>query len=203
MPEPRNSARPSSGARTRSRAIQPIPSDTRQLAALLRQHGVDVNRWGTAAAKSVEHLRRELEQGESVLLEEDGQLVREVAVVEIDVVGPREEVRLHEDRQEYRDGRTRRRSLGGALNEKLHPGETPDRAARRALREELGISDARLALVPLDTVEDERESPSYPGLRSRYLVWRYRLRLPPRHFRPEGYVEEQDDKATYFRWRRR
>ncbi|CAN6200535.1 unnamed protein product [Urochloa humidicola] len=78
--------------------------------------------------------------------------------------------RLVEARQLLSDGTVRRRGPR-PLSEKMRPGESPEAAAARAVREELGGrarvrigGEARAARV------EERESASYPGLPARYVL---------------------------------
>ncbi|HEY9910169.1 MAG TPA: hypothetical protein V6D18_21450 [Thermosynechococcaceae cyanobacterium] len=44
-----------------------------------------------------------------------------------------------------------------------------------------------------------QQSPSYPGLPSRYHTFGFRLDLPEALYQPE-YREVQPDKVTVFRW---
>ncbi|KAF8772096.1 hypothetical protein HU200_006089 [Digitaria exilis] len=68
------------------------------------------------------------------------------------------------------DGTVRRRGAR-PLSEKVRPGESPESAAVRAVREELGAA----ARVRIDGARgaprvEERESVSYPGLPARYVL---------------------------------
>jgi hypothetical protein len=77
--------------------------------------------------------------------------------------------RLVETRQLLSDGTVRRRGPR-PLSEKMRPGESPEAAAARAVREELG-SHARVRILGWDGARvEERESASYPGLPARYVL---------------------------------
>ncbi|CAD6335422.1 unnamed protein product [Miscanthus lutarioriparius] len=77
--------------------------------------------------------------------------------------------RLVETRQLLSDGTVRRRGLR-PLSEKMRPGESPEAAAARAVREELGAR-ARVRILGGDGARvEERESASYPGLPARYVL---------------------------------
>lgn len=53
----------------------------------------------------------------------------------------------------------------------MRPGESPEEAAARAVREELGEGAVvRVAEGQCETRVEERESLSYPGLRARYVL---------------------------------
>ncbi len=173
------------------------------LGVRLYEAGIDTSSWGKGAAKTLNHLWRELEKGEAFLEpDKDGQLLRKVIVSGADVFYSSSDgrrYRLKEDRQVFTDGRVRRRDLGFAVSEKLGLGEEPEEGMVRGIREELGIEgDVSLKQVAAD--EQTRESRSYPGLRSQYTRYLFRVQLNSDQFRPEGYIEKQPDKTTYFVW---
>lgn len=175
----------------------------KRLEQTLTRHGVPIERWGRGSAKTVEDLASELERGEAQLRENPrtGELERLVRVAEVDVFARDAEGavrRLVEDHQRFADGRRRKRKLDSSLAEKLLAAERPLAAARRALEEELGVSGAqvRRAGRPHTTT---RESPSYPGLRTRYEIVPYAAWLSGDDIQ-ERYVERTPEKDTKFRW---
>lgn len=97
------------------------------IAMQLNEYGIPYKSWGTKGSKSFDELLGELEVGESRLEVRDGQLVRCVDGVGVDVfaeVGGRR-YRLVEDRQEYRvDGAVRRRHPSTSIGEKCGRGMT-------------------------------------------------------------------------------
>lgn len=166
--------------------------------------GIPVDTWGQGAAKTVGHLLREVNDGETVLTQRGLELLRQVGFAAVNVVyrNGREVYELVEDRQEFRDGRVRRRDTGSSISEKIQPREDPRDAAERALREELGIS-GRVNLRGGKKTEELKESPSYPGLRTQYLRHDFSAELEPGQYSTDGYIEKQDDKTTYFVWRKK
>lgn len=170
----------------------------------LRDFGIPVERWGQGAAKTVGHLLREVSAGETVLTQRGRELLRQVgfAAVTVTYRDGREVYELCEDRQEFNDGRVRRRDTGSSVSEKIQPRENPRAAAERALREELGISSG-VNLKGGKETEEIKESPSYPGLPTQYLRHDFSAELKPDQYLPGGYVETQEDKTTYFVWRKR
>jgi hypothetical protein len=170
----------------------------------LSSFGIPVNLWGQGTAKTIGHLLQEVSVGETVLTTKGRELLRQVgfSAVHVTYRDGREVYELVEYRQEFRDGRVRRRNTGASISEKLQPGENPKDAAERALQEELGISGG-VNLKGGKITEELKESPSYPGLRTQYLRYDFNAELRPDQYSPEGYVEEQDDKTTYFVWRKR
>jgi hypothetical protein len=82
-------------------------SNMEKLQTLLIQCGAPLEMWGLGKAKTVEHLLKEVEDGESVLsVSENGELVRTVSSVWLDVFAvDRDGGRwyLREDRQVFND----------------------------------------------------------------------------------------------------
>jgi hypothetical protein len=178
----------------------------REIAALrnrLEQAGITTVEWGKGEAKTLAHLVKELREGECSLVEENGSLIRTVIVGGSDVFHETPEglFRLKEEKQVFRDGRERRRDLGSAVSEKMKPDEVPVEAMVRGLCEELGINGA-VSMHYNGESGRTVESPSYPGLTSRYINHKFTTFLSADQFRPEGYIEVQDDKSTYFIWQR-
>lgn len=159
--------------------------------------------WGTGEAKTLAHLQREIESGECVLCtDEAGKLLRRVVVAGADVYYQSldgKKYRLKEDRQVFKDGRERRRDLGQAVIEKMKPNEDPRVAVIRGIQEELGISN-EITLTKTSTDVRQVISPSYPGLESEYVRHIFQVTLIDQQFNPNGYVEKQPDKSTYFVW---
>ncbi len=172
---------------------------------ILSKHNIDFSSWGTGSSKTIEHLIREVQNNETLLVEEGGEVIRVVKVlyINIECFVDNERRELFEDRQEFTDGRVRRRSsyLGGSLAEKLKLDESPNKeAVIRALEEEIGISRVKKAEEVKRTVSEE-DSPSYPGLRGRFENYYWNVELFPENFNEEGYLERQGDKVTYFNWK--
>ena len=176
--------------------------DIQSLITLLSENNVDPSPFGQGEAKTLAHLLKEVEEGETVFEVEGGVLRRVISLVSIQIQSPFEET-LVEDRQVFVDGRVRERGLT-ALAEKFKPGEDPLKAARRALQEELGLSAEiaeSLAFLEGGTEEKVKTSPSYPGLISVYRVTNLSVELPVVAYDPNGYIERQPDKSTYFLWK--
>lgn len=169
----------------------------------LRAAGIPLDQWGAGKAKTLDHLIHELKDGEALLVGDGANLVRQVRVLSITVrcaPGDGHVYELVEDRQAFRDGRVRRRERRGVA-EKLRPGELPEDSVRRAIAEELGLTGLR-SLTLCGRREERRESGSYPGLQTEYVIHDAIVEIEPRDFRHAGYQEEQKDKVSYFRWDR-
>ncbi|XP_002993079.2 uncharacterized protein LOC9652423 [Selaginella moellendorffii] len=135
----------------------------------LPQGGALLDLWGTApGTKRVANLWRELLEGE-ISLEDSRPPKRTVHVASVQIVNESGEM-LVEAYQEMADGRIRPRNR--PLSEKMRPGESVEEACLRGISEELGCAIDQVALLreSYQRVEEERESFSYPGLSTRYVI---------------------------------
>ncbi|CAL5040451.1 unnamed protein product [Urochloa decumbens] len=137
--------------------------------------------WGAVpGTKTLLNLFLELSHGDCTLIDllpaatpappSAPRVVRAVHVMTVRIRN-RRGARLVEARQLLSDGTVRRRGPR-PLSEKMRPGESPEAAAARAVREELG-ERARVRIGEEARGEarvEERESASYPGLPARYVL---------------------------------
>ena len=173
-----------------------------ELKAILERHKIPTESWGRGEAKTLSHLLAEIHGEEVVLQEESDRLLRVIATVMLDVycaVGNKVLV-LKEDRQIFHDGRCRSRSLNTSLGEKMKRGEKAEEAARRALREELCITENLPFTQTSEPRTESAPSRSFPGLLTMNTHYTFKVSLPQNHYRAEGYIERQSDKTTYFVW---
>lgn len=155
---------------------------------------VPLGLWGTGKAKTIQHLGKELRKRECTI----NGIVREIHTVIVDLCY--EGFHLIEICQVFEDGRIRKRNC--LPGEKLRIGERPVLGFRRCLREELGMYIGRGYRGVHQTNADIKLeiSDSYPGLLTRNVrVW-FRYEIPKELYNPDGYVEWQKDKSTYFDW---
>jgi hypothetical protein len=173
-----------------------------QLSKYLVQHGIQVDRWGQGSAKTVEHLEEEILSGESRLVSEKGTLYREIEFVMSDVLYSSGDAvwRLVESKQVFQDGRVRVRQKDSSVSEKMKPGEDPVLGLIRGIEEELGFRPDPEQIERLGILEEEQESKSFPGLRTRYRGHRFQCYLTDLQWNPAGYQERQPDKTTWFSW---
>ncbi|XP_052160007.1 uncharacterized protein LOC127777453 [Oryza glaberrima] len=138
--------------------------------------------WGTApGTKTLLNLFLELSQGECVLIsaaaaaaaappsQQQHPVVRAVHVASVRIRNGRGAL-LMETGQLLSDGTLRSRGGLRPLSEKMRPGETPEAAAVRAVREELGERVRVRILGGEEARVEERDSASYPGLHARYVL---------------------------------
>jgi len=173
-----------------------------RLEHVLRAHHVPLDEWGKGDAKTLQHLQKEIESGESILEFTDAGVVKITLGSCINIFHRVGDIRLKlvEDRQVFKDGREKKRNLSTSIGEKRSPDENPLDCAYRALEEELGISE-RLPLTDCGPNNSGLvPSVSFPGISTRHFLDIYELELPDHLYKPEGYIEEQEDKTNYFVW---
>jgi len=140
-----------------------IPKTSDDLKVLIDTYGIDSSNWGVSGTKSVENLLKELESGESSLVDEDGKLLRMtssvwariqtpsisrhvlVEVLHRNPEGESTKVRRHPG-ADYTDsvktalsGWALPNYPGHPMSEKIKVGESPADAIRRGIKEELGV----------------------------------------------------------------
>ena len=132
----------------------------------LARHGIPCDAWGRDGTKPVTRLWEEILAGETWLSEDPP--LRQVAVVSVTVEANGKQ--LTEVRQLMADGAVRERN--SPPTEKMKPGESAVAAALRCMVEELRVDarDVSVAAEPVSMTVEEVESPSYPGLPTRYLL---------------------------------
>lgn len=173
------------------------------LRAFLEAHSIPIQKWGKGEAKTLDHLLAEINTGEATIAVKDSRVIRMIATAAVNVYYTEGagNLLLVEDRQVFCDGQIRRRNLNTSLGEKVKVGEKPEEAAQRALEEELGINE-NLSFISESVLEKPLlPSESFPGLYVTNVLYRFDVFLPAQFYRPEGYVEYQADKTTYFIWR--
>lgn len=176
-----------------------------ELTNVLNTHGVDTSLWGSAGTKTktVDHLLKELNEGECTLVEKGGDVIRKLKALGLQVSykdKDGDQYILKEQHQFFLDNNRKRIREGfSAVSEKLKSNESPDSdSIARAISEELHI-EGPFTSEFLEEVRDP-ESNSYPGLKNDKLIYRYKVNLNDEQYHKEGYVEVQKDKHTCFNW---
>jgi hypothetical protein len=148
--------------------------EEQELRTWLAGRGIPTDLWGKGRMKRVEDLLSELGTGESVLTDPPPE--RQVSCVSLVIRRGRKQ--LMEVRQVLANGETRRRFQPPA--EKMLPDEDPESAAFRCVEEELGISRESCRIIPGTRTEKNKRksSPSYPGLKTRYVVHEFEVEVP-------------------------
>lgn len=168
----------------------------------LSEHGISIDTWGTGNAKTINHLYKEIQEGECYLSDEGEYLTRYIEFVAIKVYYQEDNNMwfLREDRQEFTDGRIRRRKMPSSVSEKMKAGEDPLVSAIRGIEEELGVRVESSQLSKRRDITYNGSSISYPGLTAKYKGHQYSCYLRKEQFDLNGYIEVQSDKKTFFVW---
>ena len=168
----------------------------------LNKYDVPLDIWGTKGYKTLDHLKDEIEEGETILTEENGELVRRVVFVGGRVIYKKDGVnyRLYESKQVFKDGRVRKRNLPYSIAEKFKSGENHEDSIIRGMEEELGVKVNKNQFAFYNKVEIENNA-DYPGIRSYHTGYEYLVILNENQYNKEGYIERQKDKDVYFEWR--
>ncbi|CAM6129490.1 unnamed protein product [Calypogeia fissa] len=139
-----------------------------------------VSQWGIApGSKKIANLWHELTSGESSL-QDSRPPKRTVNVASVKIKNEKGEV-LVEAYQEMSDGRRRERNQ--PLSEKFKPGEGVEEACLRGICEELGAdlgSREKVTMISdsYTKKEQERDSISYPGLPTQFIIHSMEARIP-------------------------
>lgn len=165
----------------------------------LVDRGIDLSLWGTGGTKTVEALWTEIAAVETIL--QDAPPLRILRVTEILI--EHDGKVLYEVEQALRDGRRRRRNH--PPTEKICGRESVEETVYRCLSEELGVSPSQVdgLIVAQTPTITEGASPSYPGLRTRYLLYPVTVAmvgLPNSEFWTEESAANQSDLVVRHRW---
>lgn len=171
----------------------------KSLSDYLIKFKIPIDVWGKGESKTIDHLLKEIIRGESVLKVDKNKLVREVKSLSIIVT--HKDLKLVEDYQIFNDGRVRSRKMNASVAEKIDKDDKDlNYAVVRGIKEELDIDIRKDQIVRLGKIKKVRNSMSYPGMVSKMELFKFSINLDDDQFRPNGYVEVQDDKKTYFKW---
>lgn len=174
-----------------------------ELTNKLKEYSIPVEEWGTGEAKNVEHLLDEIRGEECNVEDRGGYLIRSIEFVGVRIYHKdKDNVTwvLKEDKQEFKDGRVRRRNMPSSVSEKMKFGEDPLISSIRGIKEELGVAVEGHQLIKMKDLSYNGGSQSYPGLRTKYKGYQFTCLFNNDQFDENGYIEVQKDKSTFFKW---
>lgn len=168
----------------------------------LKKFNVPIELYGTGGFKTVNHLFNEIKEGETVLTEKDGKLIREVNFVGARIIYKKEGswIHLYEEKQIFKDGRVRRRNLPYSMAEKFKLGEEPKKVLIRGMKEEIDLNITNDQFNYFNKLRFEDNS-DYPGITSFHTGYEFLVVLKDNQYVEEGYIERQSDKDVYFKWK--
>lgn len=147
----------------------PIGLDEEALRIYLKLYKVDTEQFGQNHAKTLTEFSDELLKGDSSLMHDtDGSIIRVVDVVLLKLTNGENEKILVQAEQTYPDGtKVMLHRLPGA---KRRPDENQFLAARKIVQRQLRIDSNHVTCGVRDvsSVEEEKQSLAYPGLRTVY-----------------------------------
>lgn len=168
-----------------------FPSE-KELNTWLLDQGIDLTRWDSDSAKSIENLFTELSTGDCTI--QLNPPLRIIHVVQVLIFQGK--LILVEMEQEMKDFRKRKRNL--PPSEKMKIGEDCLEAAVRCLEEELSVSKKNITILTTDCKPfiRYRTSRSYPGLSSKYFIYRVHAQVDEL---PQGsfWSDEKDDDERH------
>lgn len=160
--------------------------DPAHFKAFLHRWGVPIEEYGIGNAKHVSDLWAEVALGESKLEKEKspgGQviLVRKVnvAVVELHAFVIDKDMFLILKDMKTQSG-SNRRGLNRRITKKMFADEPDDSAVYRCLTQNLGLKEKvcrEFELESKQTIEEEKVSDGFPGIRTRYSLVVFRMRI--------------------------
>lgn len=169
----------------------------------LHSYGVHTESWGRGS-KDVDDLYEELSCGETrLVLRRDGTVLRlkRAAAARVLFNDQGRQLMLQRKEQVFRNGTVRSDfSDRLSISEKLQPKEKAKKALIRGLGEELQL-DPPFSIRPRGTSVDIAVSKTFPGLVTKSTRHRFDVHLHPEQYNPDGYIEEQPKKTTYFGWK--
>ena len=180
-----------------------IPGEYIDFVQMLKDHDINTELYGTGTFKTIGHLYHEIEEGETELTDEGGQLVRKVQFVGARILHKKDGKwwRLYEEKQIFKDGRERRRAnMPYSAAEKFKSGEDPKEVIVRGMKEELNLDITKDQFAFYNKKEIENND-DYPGIKSFHIGYEFLVVLNNSQFLERGYIERQVDKDVYFTWR--
>eukprot|EP00747_Dinoflagellata_sp_TGD_P095108 gnl/TRDRNA2_/TRDRNA2_166350_c0_seq2.p1 gnl/TRDRNA2_/TRDRNA2_166350_c0~~gnl/TRDRNA2_/TRDRNA2_166350_c0_seq2.p1 ORF type:complete len:778 (+),score=217.81 gnl/TRDRNA2_/TRDRNA2_166350_c0_seq2:90-2423(+) len=140
-------------------------------ANMLKEHGIDPNKFGKGQAKTLEQMSGEVHSGAARLMldaTEHKKLVRVVDIVLLRLVTPKQGKILVESAEMYPDGR--KRQMHRLPGTKKEPHENAKETTDRILKDMLNMGNIKVEFDfdEKEVFEEETESPSYPGVRTVY-----------------------------------
>lgn len=170
-----------------------------QLSSWLQQHHINLALWGQGNHKTPQELWREIERGETRLVDHPPRRVVESVMILV----WRNQLLLQEVEQTLGDGRVRHRLW--PPSEKFQRGETVITAALRGLSEEFSLIPRQIHLLPhtYRLLAETKDSYSYPGLSAEYqfhIIEAHIPDLPAGRFRTTEIVRKPGQQPKEHVW---
>ncbi len=185
-----------------------VPKSVEELRTLLEQYGVDLGKWDAFSVELDKNLYNMLVSKEAGLIDLGGKLflTMRVACVNVWYESEGSKFVLYEEKivmqGEGGGKRVLDRKKGWGITEKVKFGEDPVEAAVRGVGEEIGVKVLPKQLTNYRCEEKELETRAFPTLYASYKFHIYDLVLSGKEVHPNGYIEVDGNKTSYFKWRK-
>ena len=159
------------------------PKNVNELVEKLNQYNISIDNWNTRSGnKTVKQLFKEIQHGDSTLIESSNKLFRSVRVVNVIILSDDEQYRLIEKSHLNKNRELVKERGNNVLSEKMETDENILDAISRGIREELGEKYSE-NIVFLDKERTnvknmEKSSYSYPGLNALYTFYEKTVKIP-------------------------
>ncbi len=176
---------------------------------LLQNSGIDTDLYSVGNAKTVEQLHEEILSGETNIINDDKQLIREVETLFLIIKGYDSKI-LREKWVKY--GNKPKVPRLSPLAEKMMLGESDNipKVILRAINEKLSLLKIKLNInIQLNTMKKciyDKNSDSYPGLKTKYIVYIIQVKidnLPNTKFKTREYLKNKSTEirlTTAWEW---
>lgn len=170
------------------------------LISLLDDYGISTDGW----IKDANSLFTEIKEEECYLVDKNGVLMRHVDVVRVFCNSKSDTLKLVEEKQVYHKTGKIMNRLHEYVSEKIKFGENPMEAAIRGLQEELGLNTEKLIITKRNNPKklDSQLSKTYTSLLCVYNYHDFDVSIPDDQYKEE-YIENQEDKSTFFIWKKK
>lgn len=175
------------------------------LERFLNLYGIDTSDWGKGAAKSLDMMIEEINEGEcKIVINDNGKAERILETCSVKMYYRDDKGmawKLREQKKVLLSGQIIELTHTESIRGKIKKGENPEQALKREIKEEIGVSDnGYVKLKFLETKTHSGMPTVYPGLLSHYRQHYFETYLHKEFFNPDGYIEKQPHKTTYFVW---
>mmetsp|Transcript_63157 Transcript_63157/g.116299 ORF Transcript_63157/g.116299 Transcript_63157/m.116299 type:complete len:778 (-) Transcript_63157:56-2389(-) len=159
-------------AKSQAQDTDQIGKSPELVGKMLKEHNIDISRFGKGEAKSLSQLASEVQIGAARLMldaSEHKKLVRVVDVVLLRLYAQQNKSKvLIETAEQFPDGR--KRAIARLPGTKKEPHESSKETAQRILRDMMNMGDCKVSFDfdDKEVFEEENESPSYPGVKTVY-----------------------------------
>jgi len=148
----------------------------KNMEAMFVDHSIDLKRFGTGEAKTLDEFNLEIQRGTALLLldaskhKKDNAIVRVVDLVLLRIAANASNGAtkyLIKTDEKFPDGRERK-NLNQLPGTKKEPHENAMQTIQRIVKDRMNLANVKVDFTKKETYEEDTISPSYPGIRTVY-----------------------------------